>query len=299
MARRGNRRSGADWLFDGANGAILAVLSLLFVYPFLYCFILSFNDGFDAVAGGIYLWPRAFTLDNYQKALTDPLMLRALFNTVLRTGVGVAVFLFFTGMFCYGVTRERLLFKKGYLALGIVTMYFSGGLIPTYLVMRALGLINHFLVYILPNVFSMFYAMIMISNLKTVPAALEESARIDGANDFVIFWRVIAPTCKPVFACLALYVGVGHWNAWFDTMLYANVDSLQTLSHMLISMVNNQRYLDSLKTSQTALGVVTAGATSASVTMATMVVTAFPIIVLYPFLQKYFIKGIMIGSVKG
>jgi putative aldouronate transport system permease protein len=220
-------------------------------------------------------------------------------NTVSRTVIGVVVFLFITGMFSYAITRANLMFRRFYLGMGIVTMYFSGGLIPTYLVMRSLGLLNNYLVYILPNFFSMFYAVIVMSYFKTIPSALEECARIDGANDLTIFLRIFVPTATPVLACVSLYVGVGHWNAWIDTMLYTNKRELQTLSHLLVTLVNNQQYLESLRESQTNLGVMTQGATPLSVTMATMVLTSFPIIVLYPFLQKYFIKGVMIGSIKG
>jgi putative aldouronate transport system permease protein len=220
-------------------------------------------------------------------------------NTISRTIIGIFAFLLVTGMFSYAITRRNLLFRRFYIGMGVVTMYFSGGLIPTYLVIRSLGLLNNYLVYILPNFFSMFYAVIMISYFKTIPSALEECARIDGANDFAIFLRIFVPTATPVMACVSLYVGVGHWNAWFDTMLYTNRRQLQTLSHLLVTLVNNQQYLESVRESRTNVSIMTAGATPMSVTMATMVLTSFPIIVLYPFLQKYFIKGVMIGSIKG
>ena len=299
MAKRWKKYGFGYNLVDAINIILLLLFCAVVLYPFLYCFILSFNDGFDASKGGIYFWPRVFTFDNYATLFDDIVLLYAIRNTISRTAIGIIVFLFITGMFSYAITRKNLMFRRVYLTMGVITMYFSGGLIPTYLVMRSLGLLNNFLIYILPNFFSMFYAVIMLSYFKTIPSELEESARIDGAGDLKIFLRIFVPAAKPVFACLALYVGVGHWNAWIDTMLYTNSKELQTLSHLLVTLVNNQRYLDSLRESQTNVGVMTAGATSMSVTMATMILTSFPIIILYPFLQKYFIKGVMLGSLKG
>jgi len=184
----------------------------------------------------------------------------------------------------------------------LITMFFGGGLIPYILVIRSLGLYNNFLVYIIPNLFSVWYCILFMSFFRALPDSLEESAKIDGANDFYIFIRIILPLSKPVLATIALFVGVGHWNSWFDNMLFASQDDqLQTLSFVLQKMINNQKFLDEiLRTKNLGVGAQTvSGMTSTSLRLATMVVTAFPIMVLYPFLQKYFVTGVMIGSIKG
>jgi putative aldouronate transport system permease protein len=232
----------------------------------------------------------------------DPLILIGLRNSTARTLLGTVLALFLTSMFAYAVSRPKLRFKKAYMVFGIITMYFYGGIIPFYLLMRDLKLINNFLVYIFPALFSMFNAVIFISFFKTLPASLEESAKIDGANDFYIYSKLILPLSTPVLATIALFIGVGQWNSWLDTTLYTNKEYLETLSHLLVRMINTANYYEQaaakIKAGSNTLSQMT-GITSNALQLATMVVAAFPIAVVYPFLQKYFTKGIMIGSLKG
>lgn len=296
------RRSLFSKAFDYINYIILSMFVIVTVYPFYYCVMLSFNDGKDAQMGGIYFWPRVFTFANYVKVFAEPLILTAARNTVLRTSVGTAAAVFFTAMFAYGVSRPNLHFKKFYMIFGTITMYFGGGLIPYFLLIRSLGLMNNFLVYIIPGMFSIWNAIIFISFFKSLPEALEESAKIDGANEFYIFLRIILPLSTPVLATIALFVGVWQWSSWYDTMLFANSEKLETLPHILMNILNTQSYLDN----ESAKGGVAAlkalkkkGVTSSAMQLAIMVVTTFPIIAVYPFLQKYFVKGVMIGSIKG
>lgn len=292
----------ADRIFSVCNYVFISLFTVFTVYPFYFCVMLSFNDGKDAARGGIYFWPRAFSLENYSKVFSDPTVLLAAKNTVLRTFLGTVLAVFITAIFAYVISRPNLRLKKLYITLGMITMYFSGGLIPYYLMLRSLGLFNNFLVYIIPNLFGIFNAIIMMSFFRTIPASLEESAKIDGANEFVIFIRIMIPVSTPVLATIALFVGVGQWNSWFDTAMFARDEKLETLSHLLVKMVNTVRYYeqvgDTVKVSANAMSQ-QRGMTSNALQLATMVVTAFPIIVAYPFLQKYFVKGIMVGSLKG
>ena len=289
-------------LFSWVIHIIIIIFTIIVLYPFYYCIILSFNDGRDSILGGIYFWPRVFTLDNYKQVFANRDVLFAARASVSRTIIGIISALFITSMAGYVMSKMHLLFRKGYFIYMLITMFFGGGLIPWILIIRSLGLYNNFLVYILPNLFSVWNMILFMSFFRSLPDSLEESAKIDGANDFYTFIRIIIPLSKPVLATIALFVGVGHWNSWFDTMLFAQQDpNLLTLSFILMKMINAQQFMDQVLADKN-LGVggnFISGMTSTSLRLATMVVTAFPIIVLYPFLQKHFVKGVMIGSIKG
>jgi putative aldouronate transport system permease protein len=293
------RRSFGSRLFDAVNYAFMAVFTVATLYPFYYCIVLSLNQGKDAERGGIYFWPRAFTVANYQRVFAEPLIMIAARNSVLRTVIGTVTSVLFTAMYAYVISRPKVRLRRFYVGIGMVTMYFGGGLIPYYLLIRGLGMLNTFMVYVIPGLFTMFYAVMFMTFFRTIPASLEESAKIDGANDFTVFVRIFLPISTPVLATIALYTGVGHWNSWFDTMLFAQKDHLETLSHMLVKLINTQRYYEQLQDARSTKQLLMKTVTSNSLELATMVVTAFPIIVAYPFLQKYFVKGIMIGSIKG
>jgi putative aldouronate transport system permease protein len=282
----------------------LIIVFIATLYPFYYSVIISFNEGIDASRGGIFFWPRKFTLENYKAVFSNEDLLGGFAVTIARTLIGTVTGLFFTGLFAYSLAHKDLMYKRVYIALMIFSMYFSGGLIPFFILIKNLGLFNSFWVYIIPNLLSSFNTMIMMSFFRDIPASLEESAKIDGANDLVIFFRIIFPISLPVFATIALFIGVGHWNNWFDAAYYVTDKKLKTVAFMLMELIN-----------QANLTAVQAGASTASVErsatyaaqtftaetirMSTMVVVTVPIICAYPFLQKYFVKGIMIGSIKG
>ena len=282
----------------------MIIVFIATLYPFYYSVIISFNEGIDASRGGIFFWPRKFTLENYKAVFSNEDLLGGFAVTIARTLIGTVTGLFFTGLFAYSLAHKDLMYKRVYIALMIFSMYFSGGLIPFFILIKNLGLFNSFWVYIIPNLLSSFNTMIMMSFFRDIPASLEESAKIDGANDLVIFFRIIFPISLPVFATIALFIGVGHWNNWFDAAYYVTDKKLKTVAFMLMELIN-----------QANLTAVQAGASTASVErsatyaaqtftaetirMSTMVVVTVPIICAYPFLQQYFVKGIMIGSIKG
>ena len=300
--RGGYRVSVGGRVFDAINILLLLAFIVVVFYPFYFCVMLSFNDGRDADRGGFYFWPRLFSVENYKIVFSEPRLLIAARNTVLRTLLGTVTTVFFTSMFAFAASRPQLAFKKFYLTLGFITLYFNGGLIPTYLLIRSLGLLDNFLVYLVPSMFSMFNAIIIMSFFKALPPGLMDAALIDGASDFHVFLRIAIPVSTPVLAAVALFTGVGQWNSWFDTMLYTRSSQLDTLPHILMKMIQTQRYFEMMAESSTIstnMMLQMQGLTSTSLQLATMVITAFPIIVAYPFLQKYFVKGIMIGSIKG
>lgn len=283
------------------NNILLGLFSVTILYPFYYIIILSFNDGQDAKLGGIYFWPRVFTLDNYAAFFKDPLILTSAVNSVVRTVLGVIISLAVTSLFAYAVSKKKLMFRKIYIGIAFFTMYFSGGLIPTFLNIRNLGLLNNFLVYIIPASFSVYNMLLFRSYFQGISPEIEESAYIDGANDLQIFIKLAVPIAKPVFAALTLYVAVAQWNDWMDTMLYAQKEQFYTLSYLLIKRMNivSAEQQQAMDMTQLGADALRRGSTSESLLLATTVITAFPIIAVYPFLQKYFVKGIMLGSVKG
>ncbi|WP_373229244.1 carbohydrate ABC transporter permease [Cohnella sp.] len=281
-------------LFDTINIVLMALLAFVTIYPFYNILINSFNDPIDAARGGITFWPRVLSIENYKMVFRDDSISNAFVVTVARTVIGTAAAVLFTGAFAYGISKPNLLWRKLIILLAVITLYFSGGLIPSYLLIaKYLHLKNNFLAYILPNLFNPFNAIIMVTFFRGIPKEMEESAKIDGANDLRIFFRLILPVSKPVLATIALYNGVFHWNSWFDAMLYGG-QHLKTLQQILIQIINSNSNV-SIAAGNLGFRAVTAE----SVKLATMVITTLPIVFTYPFLQKYFVKGILIGSVKG
>lgn len=296
------KRGMEDIVLDIAVYAVMAFVFLVTLYPFYYALILSFSQGSDAVRGGIYFWPRKFTLENYRVVLTIDYIYSAMFVTVARTVLGTLSTLFFTGLFAYSISHGKLMFRNFYIVVMIITLYFSGGLVPYYMLLRNLGLTNNFLVYIIPNLLGVFNAIIMISFFREIPDSIEEAAHIDGANDLTIFFRVIFPVSLPLFATMALYTGVYHWNAWSDAAFFVTKKGLKTLSYMLINLINQTEAAARLTETSGAMGTMNVRQSAYSAETlrpAAMLIVVVPIVLVYPFLQKYFMKGIMIGSVKG
>ncbi|AFC31766.1 binding-protein-dependent transport systems inner membrane component [Paenibacillus mucilaginosus 3016] len=213
-----------------------------------------------------------------------------------KTVIGTLAHVFFTAMVAYAFSRRELIGRRLYMFLGTVTMFFSGGLIPTYLLIRDLGLLDSFWVYIIPAMFNFFDLIIFLAFFREIPAGLEEAAKIDGANDFRIFYGIVLPVSMPVVATIALFHGVYQWNDYFTGMIYINNQELQPIQTYLYRVVAQA---SSNQMMAAAPGGITKNVTSQSIKLATMVVTTLPIVFVYPFLQKYFVKGFMIGSIKG
>lgn len=290
----------ADKIFLAAVYVVFGILAFMFFFPVYNCFIMSLNDGNDAMMGGIYFWPRVFTLENYKFVLQDSRVMNAYVITILRTVIGVISSVAFNAIFGYTLTRKALKGRKIYIGLCTLTMFFSGGMIPTYMTVRALGLLDTFSIFILAPLSSFFNVLIFMSFFDEIPAALGESAKIDGANEWTIFWRIVMPVSTPVIATIALFQGVYHWNSWYESYIYMTTGDNQTLSYLLMQMVNQgiaeQLLMQSGKGS--AFGGIQGTVTGNSIRLATMFVALLPIMLVYPFVQKYFIKGIMLGSVK-
>lgn len=295
------RRTGEDRAVDGVCLAVCLVMALFCLYPLYYTLINSLNDGQDAMRGGIYLFPRVPTLANYKTVLTDDTLPLSFLVTVARTLLGTAMALLFTSMVSYGLSKRDLVFRRFYVGLGMVTMYVGGGIIPTYMLYRSLKLVNTFWVYVLPSIYAFGNSVLMLNFFKKLPGALLESAYIDGANDFKILFSIVLPLSKPLLATMALFIGVGHWNDWFTSAYYVINDRLMTMPAILMKMLSETEAINKLKEmldGSSALNQVGRNVTSESIRYATLIVSILPITITYPFLQRFFIKGMMVGSLK-
>ncbi|MCL6605121.1 MAG: carbohydrate ABC transporter permease [Paenibacillus sp.] len=289
------RKTIREQLFDWTNNLLMLLVCFVTIYPIWYVLINSLNEGADAMRGGIYWWPRILSLSNYTAVFANSGIMTAMFVTVCKTLIGTITHVLFTAMVAYGLSRKDLIGGRIYLLIGTFTMFFSGGLIPSFLLIRQLGLLDSFWVYIIPAMFSFFNLIIFMTFFREIPDALEEAAKIDGANDLLIFIRIVLPVSMPVLATIALFQGVLQWNDYFTGMIYINNPDLQPIQTYLYKIIaqssSNQMAADA--------GVINKTVTSQSIKLATMVITTLPIVVVYPFLQKYFVQGMMIGSVKG
>jgi putative aldouronate transport system permease protein len=294
------RRTRGDLAIDFFVYAYLLIVGFVTLYPFWNITVLAFNDALDSLRGGITFWPRMWTLENFRSVLRADILVRAAINSVLRTVIGVVAGIIATTMLAYTLSRKEYVLRKFIQRMFVVTMYVHGGLIPLYFVIRGLGLRNNFLVYILPLLINAFYLIIVRSYMDTIPESLHEAARIDGANDFFIFRTIVFPLSAPVIATIALFISVNQWNSWFDTFIYVSNKSLTTLqfelmriiSQSTISVSNIDEIRDQIQNQRVT-------STPESIRMAITVVVTAPILLVYPFIQRYFIKGMTIGAIKG
>lgn len=288
-----------DKIFDYVNILGMLIVIFLTLYPFWFTVVGSFNIGSDYMAGGVNFWPRKFTLENYIVVFRNKQIVNAFVITVLRTFIGTATSVLFTAIFAYGFSRKNLMGRNLYAVIAMITMYFGGGLIPGYMLIKNLHLIDNFLVYIIPCIFSFWNVLIIQSFFREIPESMIESAKIDGAGDYRIFFRLIIPLSMPVLATITLFNGVGHWNSYFDSMLFTNKQSLQTIQVVIMKIIRNRDIAVSMATKSGLNTAKLEKTSSVTIQLATMIVATVPILILYPFLQRYFVAGMTIGSIKG
>lgn len=290
------RRSLGSRIFDVCNVIFMFLFLLVTLYPFWYVVIVSLSDGKAVLSGQVGLLPVNFTLDTYKVVLRDSSILTGFKNTVLYTTLGTLINLVCTSMCAYPLSRPDLLGKKQIMGMIVFTMFFSGGMIPSYLVMNQMKLIDTIWAMVLPGAISTYNMIVMRTFFMGIPESLHESACLDGANDWQVLVRIVLPLSMPIMATMLLFYAVGHWNSYMNALLYLNSKSLFPLQSILRNMVVDGQ----LSEAQTQVG----GGSSFTVietTMkyATIVVSTLPILMIYPFVQKYFVKGVMIGSLKG
>ncbi|NQX45122.1 carbohydrate ABC transporter permease [Paenibacillus tritici] len=290
--------SWSDRIFDLVVYLAITVVTVATLYPFLNVLAISFNDSTDSIKGGITIYPRVFTFKNYETIFAFSGLITGFKISVLRTLIGTLLGLISASMLAFTLSRvdfQARRFVSTFLAL---TMYVSGGLIPFYILIKDLHMMGTFSVYVLPGLVSAFNVFVIRSFIDGLPYALQESAKLDGANDFTIYWRVILPLTKPALATIALFLAVGQWNAWIDTYLYnGSKDSLTTLQFELMKVIQSTTTnADNFRGRN--MTEVMAQISPESVKMAITIVVTVPILIVYPFLQRYFVKGMTLGSVK-
>ncbi|AZN39670.1 carbohydrate ABC transporter permease [Paenibacillus albus] len=290
-----------DKIFVFCNYTFLAFIMVITLYPFLNTLAYSLNAGLDSLKGEIYLWPRLFSIENYKFVFKEATILHATLISILRTIIGTVITVFCSAMVAYTLSRQDYVLRKFITIAFILTMYFYGGLIPVFLLMRDLHLVGSFWVYIFPGVIGVFNLIVIRSFIEGLPESIMESGRIDGAGDFRTFFNIVLPLCLPVLATVALFTAVYQWNSWFDVFLYNSSDiNLSTLQYELMKILQNSNVSSATMES----GFANSGGTTSMVTplsiRATMtIVASVPMIIIYPFLQKYFVKGMTVGGVKG
>lgn len=290
------KRGVGSYIFDILNVIFLTALSVICLYPFLYVLFVSFSDATQlANYSGIVYKPVGFSTAAYEAVFKNSDIYIGYANTIFYVVVGTVVNIFMTCIAAYGLSRKDFLWKKFLMTMVLVTMFFSGGLIPHFLVIKELGLLDSRWVLVLPTAISTYNLMILKNAFQGLPDSIEEAAKIDGANDLVILFRIIFPLTLPTIAVITLYYAVGHWNSWFNAMIYLKDRDLFPLQlflrEILISNNTDQMMGDAATAEKEQI--------SETIQYATIIIATVPILFLYPFLQKYFVKGITVGAVKG
>ncbi len=292
-------------IFDIIIFLTLGFVVIATVYPFWNTVAISFNDGLDSLIGGIKFWPRKFTWQNYKALFVTDQIFHAGLISVTRTIVQTVLNVFCTSMLAYALSRKEFVIRKPLTAIIVISMYINAGLIPGYMLIKKLHLLNKFAVYIIPCLVDVFNFILVRTYINGLPDSFVESARIDGANEFKIFMSIIMPLIVPSIAMTCLFVAVGAWNSWFDTYLYCSPKvSLHSLQYVLMSYLQASQNQSNSAADANAMAVAaSSGAASAMVTPVTIrssitVVATLPILVVYPFVQKYFVVGMTIGGVK-
>lgn len=294
------KRRVKDNVFEGFLILFFTIFIFIIVYPVWNILIYSLNESTDALMGDIFWFPRKFTFDNYIALFKDSSIIIAYGISILRTVLGTSVSILLTAMFAFSLSHSNLKFRKLYTNMGLMTMYFSGGLIPSYLLIKNLGMIDNFLVLVIPYLVFFYYVILFVTFFRGLPISLEESAQIDGANELYIFFRIILPLSTPVVAAIVLFVGVFFWNEYFSAVIYISskryLYPIQTYLYKIISeaISSNDMAAKAGVSSYT-------GSTVSPFTyrIAAMFAVTFPVIIIYPFIQRYLIKGMLVGSIKG
>jgi len=274
---------------------VLGLVALLCLYPFIYTLSISLSSATEASRDGFHFFPKDVSLISYKVVLSNPNILTGYVNTVMRTVVGTVLTLLLTCVAAYPLSRREMPHRSMITFIIVFTMLFNGGMVPGYLLIKKLGMINSMWALVLPSVITAFNVIIVKNFFQSLPESLIESARIDGAGEWTVLLRIYLPLSKPVLATVALWTAVAHWNAWFDALLYITDDKKQVLQTFL------QRIVIESSTELMELGISDTSMmefTSETIKAATIIVTILPIICVYPFVQKYFVKGIMLGGVK-
>jgi len=281
-------------VFDILNIIMLFIFMVIIIVPVWNVIISSLSSGKALAEGGFIFWPKEFSLENYRAVFRDETIWQSFFISISKTFIGVITHVFFCAMVGYGLSKKYIRGRKLYISMGVITMFFSGGMIPTYLLIKSMGLLDSFWVYIIPALYSFYDVVILMNFFRNVPESLEESAKIDGAGDWRVFLKIFIPLSMPAMATIALFNGVGQWNDFMTTKLYITDQALYPLQMKLYEIIVQSQ----TQSMQNIGGSAIIETTTKGVQLATIVITTLPIVVIYPILQRYFISGMMLGAVK-
>lgn len=293
-----HKLSAWDIVFYALTFFLMILMMFLCLYPFYYVFIYSISDP-SAAQKGLTFLPREVTLSNYAQVFRLEGISGALIVSVLRTVVGTSLTILCCSFFAYLVTKGNMIGRKIVYRMVVVTMYFNSGLIPWYLTMKAYQLNNTFWVYVIPTAVSAYYVVLLKTFMEQLPSSLEESARLDGAGYLRCFASIVFPLSKPIVATITVFAAVAQWNSWFDNYILVSERSLKTLQLILYDFLNQASAIASMSNSERTQGVAAIQITPEAVRMTITMVVTLPILFVYPFMQKHFVKGIMLGAVKG
>ncbi|MBT2291489.1 carbohydrate ABC transporter permease [Paenibacillus albidus] len=290
------KKTVGDYMFDSVNFIILAALAVITAYPFVYVIFASLSSADELTAhSGLLLKPLNFSLEAYKAVLKNPIIYSGYMNTLFIVVVGTVYNIIMTSMGAFVLSRKDFFWRKPITIMIVFTMFFGGGLIPNFLLVKNLGLMDSLWALIIPGAIGTWNLIIMRTAFQGIPDSLVESAHIDGANDFIILFKIILPLALPTIAVMVLYYGVGHWNAWFGAMIYLRDRELWPLQlalrEILISNSTDEMMSGTVAQDRAAIG--------ETIKYATIMVATLPILAAYPFLQKYFVKGVMVGALKG
>ncbi|BBI36605.1 carbohydrate ABC transporter permease [Cohnella abietis] len=291
--RRRFRRIG---VFDVGNTVLMLAVCFITLYPMWFVFVNSLNAPQHALLGTVNWFPKAISLDSYNVVFNNKSLMNGFYITTMRTVIGTAVHVLFTAIVAYGMSKSNLIGRKLYLKIALITMLFSGGLIPTFILMTKLGLYDNFLVFIIPAMYTFFNMVIFMSFYRTIPDSLEESAKVDGASDYGVLFKIVLPNSMAVLATISLFSAVYHWNDYYQGVLYIHTQDKLPLQTMLFKIIaeNSMTFMQ-----QQAMAQFGAKLPGNSIKFASMMVATLPILVFYPFIQRYLVKGVMIGAIKG
>lgn len=283
-------------LFSVCNTLLMLAVCFITLYPMYFVFINALNAPEQALLGTVNWFPKAISLDSYRVVFNDEHLMNGFLVTTLRTVIGTVVHVLFTAIVAYGMSKSNLIGRKVYMKIALITMLFSGGLIPTFILMTKLGLYDNFLVFIIPAMYTFFDMVIFISFYRTIPDSLEESAKVDGASDYGVLFRIVLPNSMAVIATISLFAAVYHWNDYYQGVLYIRSQDKLPLQTMLYKIIaeNSMSFMQ-----QQAMAQFGAKLPGNSIKFASMMVATLPILAFYPFIQRYLVKGVMIGAIKG
>ncbi len=293
MTRHGSKRTFGERIFDYTNIIFMIILCAVMAYPFIHVTAIAFSSYQESLRIGFHLWPHEIDFTSIEKVLKANEIWQSYYNTIWRTVMGTVLSVLVTGLGAYAISKPYMPLRRTIMGIFLFAMYFSGGIIPQFLLIRSLGLMNNRWAMVLPSLVWGFNMIVMRNFFYSLPVSIEESAQIDGANEWFIFFRIIMPLSLPVVATIAMWMGVYHWNAYMDNLMYFTDKNKYVLQRIIRALVvsNSMASMEGLNDADVT--------NPESLKGATILVATVPILLIYPFLQKYFVKGVMIGAVKG